>query len=129
MANAITEKKLTDFGSFFKGNDFKKNNTVERHHVVSIVQKLLPELFGDGDILEIVEFFDQRNTGYVDIKKLADDINSYIEVLDCKVKLITMIDEVVTENIVEQILDEVNVTFADNKHFLEQIEAPTIYVN
>ena len=83
MAVDIEDRKLTDFGSFFKGNDFDKDDFIERFHVYQILCKLFNDILGEGDILDIIDQFDPEETGLVSIKSFADSLNEYIADFDC----------------------------------------------
>lgn len=58
---------MKDFGGFFKGYDFNKDDKIEKKIAFQILQKLAQEVLGEGDILDILNYLDQTRSGYCNI--------------------------------------------------------------
>jgi hypothetical protein len=78
----------------------------------------MSDVLGEGDILELISSLDPRDLGWVDIRDLAAAINFHLRNFpEFLVRLETVIDQVVTDEIVDRIEDEANLTFADASKF------------
>jgi Ca2+-binding EF-hand superfamily protein len=78
MCIEIDERSLTDFGSFLKGNDLFHEGKIMHHCFFQILSKVFEDLVGDGDILDVIKFFDSENTGTISIKDVQRTFNAKI---------------------------------------------------
>lgn len=60
----------------------------------------MSDVLGEGDILALITSLDPDDRGYVDIRVLADEINFFVKEPELKVRLETIIDQVVIDDIV-----------------------------
>ena len=97
----IDERNLTDFGSFLKGNDLFHEGKIKNHCFFQILSKVFDELVGEGDILDVIKFFDPANTGTILIRDVQKTFNAKIKNRQNRIRLVSWVDTCVEENIVE----------------------------
>jgi Ca2+-binding EF-hand superfamily protein len=54
LAKAIEEKRMKDFGSFFKGFDFENDNRIDKKQAVQILHTLMSDVLTEAEIFAIV---------------------------------------------------------------------------
>ena len=75
IGDEIVVRKLKDFGSFLKGNDFNNDGLIPRASFYQILKELFNQLLGEGDILDVIRFFDPKETDFIDIDHVAYQFN------------------------------------------------------
>jgi hypothetical protein len=68
VAKAIVERKMKDFGTFLKGNDFDKTGLITQTRAFQVLQSLFAGLLGEGDIFAMLAECEAK--GEVDISIL-----------------------------------------------------------
>ena len=99
IALEIEERKIRDFGSFLKGNDYEDKDRISKANFYQVLKRLFDELLGEGDIMDLIHYFDPKGSGEIDILRVTAEINERITDQDYLIKLESKIDEVVEGNI------------------------------
>ena len=85
MCADIENRNLTDFGSFLKGYDLKETNQISRFAFYQIITRIFEDLLGQGDVMDIMNFYDQSHSGHIDLIYLQSDLNSRIFKPGCQI--------------------------------------------
>lgn len=103
MGAEIDDRKLTDFGSLLKGNDLFHEGKISHHNFFQILSKVFDDLIGEGDILDVIKFFDSENLGFIMIRDVQREFNKHIEHRRNHIKLVSWVDACVETHIVEPV--------------------------
>jgi len=103
VCTEIDDRNLADFGSFLKGNDLFHEGKISNANFFQILKNMFSDLLGEGDILDLIRYFDPEQTGTTNIQKIAADFNQHIVNRKNQIKLVSWVDACVEENIVEPV--------------------------
>ena len=106
IALEIQDRQIKDFGSFLKGNDYKHTDRISKANFYQVLKKLFDELLGEGDIMDLIHYFDPKDSRQIDIQRVAREINGRITVEEYMVKLESKVDDLIEDNIFEEIPKE-----------------------
>ena len=101
ICQEINDRDLNDFGSFLKGNDMFHEGKISNQCFFQILQKIFGEMLGEGDILDLISYFDTENEGTIKIREIQYTFNKRIDRRENQIKLVSWIDACVEEAIVE----------------------------
>ena len=106
IALEIQDRQIKDFGSFLKGNDYKHTDRISKANFYQVLKKLFDELLGEGDIMDLIHYFDPKDSRQIDIQRVAREINGRITVEEYMVKLESQVDDLIEDRIFEEIPKE-----------------------
>jgi hypothetical protein len=106
IALEIQDRQIKDFGSFLKGNDYKHTDRISKANFYQVLKKLFDELLGEGDIMDLIHYFDPKDSRQIDIQRVAREINGRITAEEYMVKLESQVDDLIEDNIFEEIPKE-----------------------
>ena len=103
IALEIQDRQIKDFGSFLKGNDYKHTDRISKANFYQVLKKLFDELLGEGDIMDLIHYFDPKDSRQIDIQRVAREINGRITAEEYMVKLESQVDDLIEDRIFEKI--------------------------